>query len=113
MSATVALWGLFVSLCLVAAAGLRLIQLGREWAARYRAARQADREARVQQQRDQRIADVNARLRRVPAAPDNTEGTRLDWHDECERLWSAPFDPQTGLELLRRDVRKQQREEES
>lgn len=61
--------------------------------------------------RARRIADANARLGRVPAADDNTEGTRLDWHDECERLWVAPYDPQTGLDLLRRDIRKQQREE--
>lgn len=61
--------------------------------------------------RARRIADTQARLDRVPAAPDNAEGMRLDWHDECERLWSAPYDPQTGLELLRREI-KQQREED-
>ncbi|MGW1492609.1 hypothetical protein [Streptomyces sp. NPDC002402] len=73
---------------------------------------QRNRQARAQQQNDERIAEVNARLHRIPAAADNAEGMRLDWADECELLWAAPFDPQTGLELLRRDIRKQQREEE-
>lgn len=59
------------------------------WAAR----RIAEQQARDGQ--PQRIEDIETRAA-VPAAPDNAEGTRLDWHDECERLWSAPYDPQTS-----------------
>jgi hypothetical protein len=64
---------------------------------------------------DRLIARRNARSEEpqtVPAAPDNTEGTRLDWHDHCELLWAAPYDPQTGLDRIRHDYRNQQREEE-
>lgn len=51
-----------------------------------------NRAARAQQQNDERIAEVNARLQGVPAAPDNAEGMRLDWHDQCELLWTATND---------------------
>ncbi|WP_406730938.1 hypothetical protein [Streptomyces sp. NBC_01794] len=79
------------------------------WIARPAARR--ERSDRVEAQRAARIAEVNARLGRVPAAPDNQAGSRLDWHDDCELLWATPFDPQTGLDRLRHELRKQRREE--
>lgn len=79
------------------------------WIARPAARREhADR---VEAQRAARIAEVNARLGRIPAAPDNTEGLHRGNWDECELIWSAPFDPQTGLDRLRHELNKQRREE--
>ena len=39
--------------------------------------------------RARRIDEANRRLGRVPAAPDNTQGLRLDWADEAELIWAA------------------------
>ena len=47
----------------------------------------------------------------IPAAPDNTEGLNLALADQCERLWNTPHTPQTGLDMLRREIRNQQRKD--
>ncbi|MFE6127494.1 hypothetical protein ACFQ6Q_04340 [Streptomyces sp. NPDC056437] len=97
MRAGLTLLGILAACCATAAlAGHYLI---------IRPAERRHRAQRVTEQRAARIADINARLRRgpVPAADDNAAGFNLADQKECERLWSAPFDPQTGLELLRRD----------
>lgn len=50
--------------------------------------------------RARRIADTQARLDRVPAAPDNTEGVnRSDW-DDCELILAATRDIENGLDQL-------------
>lgn len=70
------------------------------------------RDEKRQQLKQQRIDEINARLRRVPAAPDNTEGLRLDWHDECERLWKASGGSDTGLDQLFTQLGQPRKEEQ-